>query len=192
MTENPDSAKKIQIFKTAVKRFEKHGFKKTTLDEIARDLRQGKSSLYHYFKSKEDLIAQTIKWRMGIYIQEINNIFEQTEKTLEEKLAEYVLFKENFAEQFKLLFELLLHCLNNDSLEYEAVLQKELISSEYDCLNNILAKEKILNKNQAGDLAKEIVDESWGNFFIKKIKNNLQLEEQTDKEYYINFFKKLI
>lgn len=40
-----EKEKKILIIKTAIKRFIRHGKHKTTLDEIARDLRMSKSSL---------------------------------------------------------------------------------------------------------------------------------------------------
>jgi len=50
-----DKERKIQIIKAAVKRFTKHGLHKTTLDEVARDLRIGKATIYNYFESKEDL-----------------------------------------------------------------------------------------------------------------------------------------
>ena len=56
-----DKDRKIQILKAAVKRFAKHGLNKTTLDEIARDLRIGKATIYNYFESKEELFYETIK-----------------------------------------------------------------------------------------------------------------------------------
>ncbi len=48
--------RKIQIIKAAAKRFARHGLNKTTLDEVARDIRIGKATIYHYFTSKDDLI----------------------------------------------------------------------------------------------------------------------------------------
>ena len=55
-----EKEKKKQLIRTAAKRFEKHGIKKTTLDEIARDLRITKATIYHYFNSKEDLFHSTL------------------------------------------------------------------------------------------------------------------------------------
>ncbi|MCK4357400.1 MAG: helix-turn-helix transcriptional regulator, partial [Candidatus Cloacimonetes bacterium] len=45
--------KKEQILKVAGNIFAKFGLKKTTMDEIAKLARMGKSTLYYYFKSKE-------------------------------------------------------------------------------------------------------------------------------------------
>jgi AcrR family transcriptional regulator len=44
-----------QILKVARDIFTKYGFKKTTIDDIASELQKGKSSLYYYYKSKEEL-----------------------------------------------------------------------------------------------------------------------------------------
>jgi AcrR family transcriptional regulator len=52
--------KKLQIIKAAAKRFDKHGLAKTTLNEIARDLRIGKATLYGYFSSKEELFFSVL------------------------------------------------------------------------------------------------------------------------------------
>ena len=39
--------RKNQIIKAAAKRFARHGLNKTTLDEVARDIRIGKATIYH-------------------------------------------------------------------------------------------------------------------------------------------------
>jgi AcrR family transcriptional regulator len=40
--------------------FAKFGFKKTTVDDIANALRKGKSSIYYYFSSKEDIFKAVV------------------------------------------------------------------------------------------------------------------------------------
>jgi len=45
--------RKQQIIQTAVKLFARHGLGKTTLDEIVRDIRIDKATIYHYFESKD-------------------------------------------------------------------------------------------------------------------------------------------
>ena len=41
--------------------FSRFGFKKTTMDEIAIAARKGKSSIYYYFTSKEEIIRLLLK-----------------------------------------------------------------------------------------------------------------------------------
>lgn len=72
--------------------FSKYGYKKTTLDDIANAVRKGKSSLYYYFSSKEDLFQAVI-------IKEVDILKQSLEKVVfrsldpEEKLREYILTK---------------------------------------------------------------------------------------------------
>ncbi|HPJ44993.1 MAG TPA: TetR/AcrR family transcriptional regulator [Tenuifilaceae bacterium] len=40
--------------------FAKFGFKKTTVDDIAQALRKGKSSIYYYFKSKDEIFEAVV------------------------------------------------------------------------------------------------------------------------------------
>jgi len=48
---------KHRLFEIAKERFDRFGFKKTTMDEIAMDARVSKKTIYENFKSKEDLFA---------------------------------------------------------------------------------------------------------------------------------------
>ncbi|RPJ81665.1 MAG: TetR/AcrR family transcriptional regulator [Deltaproteobacteria bacterium] len=60
--------KKEQIFRTALEVFGKYGYKKATLEDIAKKLGMTKSGLYRYIKDKIDLYEKAvsfglIKWR---------------------------------------------------------------------------------------------------------------------------------
>ena len=48
------------IIKISSDIFSKHGFKKTTMNDIAKTLDMGKSSLYYYFKSKEEVFEAVV------------------------------------------------------------------------------------------------------------------------------------
>ena len=53
--------KKEKIIEIATKIFSRFGMKKSTMDEIAQRIRMGKSTLYHYFESKEDIFLEVVK-----------------------------------------------------------------------------------------------------------------------------------
>jgi AcrR family transcriptional regulator len=53
--------KKEKIIEIATKIFSRFGMKKSTMDEIAQHIRMSKSTLYHYFKSKEDIFLEVVK-----------------------------------------------------------------------------------------------------------------------------------
>ena len=98
--------RKQQIIKTAIKRFARHGINKTTLDEIARDLRIGKATIYHYFNSKEALFFATLQYDSGLILGEIQNIFDNIETSLKERFTEYLVYKDNIYERYKLIYDL--------------------------------------------------------------------------------------
>jgi len=50
-----------EIILSAQKRFQRYGFRKTTMDEIAETARKGKSTLYYYFKSKEEVFEAVVE-----------------------------------------------------------------------------------------------------------------------------------
>ena len=50
-----------KIIKIAALIFSKYGFSKTTVDEIAKAARKGKSTIYYYFKSKEDIFQAVVE-----------------------------------------------------------------------------------------------------------------------------------
>ncbi len=56
-----DYEKKEKILSAATSLFSRFGLEKTTMEDIAKAAKKGKSSLYYYFKSKEEVFAEVIK-----------------------------------------------------------------------------------------------------------------------------------
>jgi AcrR family transcriptional regulator len=80
------------ILKIAREIFSKYGFKKTTLDDIANAVRKGKSSLYYYFKSKEDLFQAVIMKEVDILAHELEIVINRNTDPVD-KLRDYILTK---------------------------------------------------------------------------------------------------
>lgn len=80
------------ILKIAREIFSKYGFKKTTLDDIANAVRKGKSSLYYYFKSKEDLFQAVIMKEVDILAHELDIVINRNTDPVD-KLRDYILTK---------------------------------------------------------------------------------------------------
>lgn len=74
--------------------FSRFGFRKTTMDEIAFASRKGKSSIYYYFESKEDIFRAVVEQEAGILKTAINKAIEKA-STPEQKLKNYVLERMN-------------------------------------------------------------------------------------------------
>ena len=82
--------KQDRIISVANQMFAHFGIKKTTMDEIAKKARMGKSTLYYYFKSKEEIFAEVIRRDSVIFKLELNQAIAKG-KTPQEKISNYVL-----------------------------------------------------------------------------------------------------
>jgi AcrR family transcriptional regulator len=89
---NKKDLNRESILKTAREIFSKYGFKKTTLDDIANAVRKGKSSLYYYFDSKEDLFQAVIMKEVEILAHELEIVINRNTDPVD-KLRDYVLTK---------------------------------------------------------------------------------------------------
>jgi AcrR family transcriptional regulator len=89
---NKKDINKEVILKTAREIFSKYGYKKTTLDDIANAVRKGKSSLYYYFKSKEDLFQAVIMKEVSILSHELEIVINRNTDPVD-KLRDYILTK---------------------------------------------------------------------------------------------------
>jgi len=89
---NKKDLNRESILKIAREIFSKYGFKKTTLDDIANAVRKGKSSLYYYFSSKEDLFQAVIMKEVEILAHELEIVINRNTDPVD-KLRDYVLTK---------------------------------------------------------------------------------------------------
>jgi len=89
---NKKDANRENILKIAREIFSKYGFKKTTLDDIANAVRKGKSSLYYYFNSKEDLFQAVIMKEVEILAHELEIVINRNTDPVD-KLRDYILTK---------------------------------------------------------------------------------------------------
>ncbi len=84
--------RKIIITQVARKIFSKYGLMKTTVNEIAKAAKMGKASLYHYFKSKEDIYKEVIEQENKFLKEKLRKAI-QKENTPQEKIRTFILKK---------------------------------------------------------------------------------------------------
>lgn len=180
-----EKERKQNILKAAEKRFSRHGLNKTTLNEIARDLRIGKATIYHYFTTKEDLFFKTIEWEIDLYIGELKPIFMNEQLSLKEKLVEYFNLKLSAFSRYKLIYEILFCTMKEEVSEKEASLVKILFDKETEFIKQYLPGKK----EQQNETAYIFVLRSWGEMFSNKIKTATDPEKNISKEYLIRYIE---
>lgn len=121
---NKKDVNRETILKIAQDIFSKYGYKKTTLDDIANAVRKGKSSLYYYFSSKEDLFQAVILKEVDVLKRELEKVVMRNTDPVE-KLREYILTK---LTTFRGLANFY-HALENDVTAIEFI---DNIKNKYD------------------------------------------------------------
>lgn len=79
-----------KIVEAAREVFSRYGFRKSTLDEVAERVNKGKSSIYYYFPSKEDLFKAVVEKEAILFKQVLFKEFT-AQKTATDKLRSYVI-----------------------------------------------------------------------------------------------------
>ena len=78
-----------KIIATAGQIFSRFGFKKTTMEEIAQALKIGKSSIYYYFKSKEEIFEAVVLNEANILRNELTTAIKSVDSPVG-KMEKYV------------------------------------------------------------------------------------------------------
>ncbi|MCD4819192.1 MAG: TetR/AcrR family transcriptional regulator [Candidatus Cloacimonetes bacterium] len=111
--------KKKIITKVAQNIFSKYGLVKTTVDEIAKAARMGKASLYHYFKSKEDIFKEVVE-KENRYMKEKIREAIINEDTPQKKMKVYIFKKMEYLKELANIHS----ALKDDYLEHYAFIEK--------------------------------------------------------------------
>jgi len=174
--------RKIEIIKTAEKRFIKHGLNKTTLDEIARDLRLGKSTIYHYFDSKEELYYETIKNEIKEYLDEINSLLNNDNGEFLNPIKQYLQSKVSIKTKFPLIFKVFQYIISERANVVENDIFCDLLIKEENRLNVFL--HSVIKENKQVKIqentGKRLVSTSNYLLIFNEINEMSKLENQLD------------
>ena len=118
--------KRSKIVAIASQVFSKNGFKKVTMDDIAKLSGMGKSSLYYYFKSKEEVFEAVVKREADILRIELEKKVINSKDNPKDKLRNYVLIRMTFLKEMVNFYE----ALKNDYLGNLAFTER--IREKYD------------------------------------------------------------
>jgi len=122
--------KRIKILEAAKSCFTQFGYEKTTLEDIGKKLGLNKSSLYYYFKNKEEIFTAVVVKEAEKIVDDLQNEFEHKEQP-EEKIQVYM--KKRLTYYRKVLG---LHKLEAESLRqiqpgfhdlYSSLMQREVV-----------------------------------------------------------------
>ncbi|MDY6934625.1 MAG: TetR/AcrR family transcriptional regulator [Spirochaetota bacterium] len=141
MTQNDT---KELILDEARKVFARFGFKKATMDEIANATDKAKSSIYHYFASKETIFQKVVeKEGLELNIELLRAI--ESENTPQRKISAYIITKIQVLHNLKNYYS----ALRDEYLErygFIGRLRKRHEKEEFRIIQDIL-----ISMNEGGD-----------------------------------------
>jgi AcrR family transcriptional regulator len=135
-----------KVIVTAGEIFSHYGFKKTTMDEIARALKMGKSSIYYYFKSKEEIFEEVVLNEANILRNELTTAIKSVESPID-KMRNYVFVRmktfEKLSNYYNAIFD-----KNLDHFDFIETIRVKYDREELAILRLILyhgARKKVFN-----------------------------------------------
>lgn len=94
------SSKREKLLQAAIKLFIKNGFHAVTVDAISEEANTTKKTLYHHFKSKEELILAALRYRDERFRNDFMRVVEgRTENPKDRLLVIFDVLEEWFREE---------------------------------------------------------------------------------------------
>jgi len=128
--------KKNILLQVAQSIFARFGLFKTTVDEIAKTARMGKSSIYYYFKSKEDIFKAVLEKELASLKEKITTAIAKA-KSPQEKLRKFIITRMKYIKELANIYA----ALKDEYLRHYAFIQKlreNYDKEEIDTIKNIL------------------------------------------------------
>ena len=180
-----------QLIQAARQVFARYGFKKTTLDDIASEAHRGKSTIYYYFKSKDEIFKAVIDCEAEIRVNAIEDQINNTENP-RRKLRTYIYLRMRTLKMVVNYYEALKNDLL-DQLYFVDNLRTEHFEAEITRVKNLLL-EGIFSGDfsiQNPDLTAKTIVTALHGFEVPLIVKNLpddELEKAVDEMLNILFF----
>jgi TetR/AcrR family transcriptional regulator of autoinduction and epiphytic fitness len=82
-----DSARQEHVLSVALEVFGRYGFRKTSMDEVARSADISRQGLYLYFESKEALFRAAVRQELDTALSEASHCLEEENVALEDRVV---------------------------------------------------------------------------------------------------------
>lgn len=138
--------RKDTIISAARRLFSRFGLEKTTMEDIAKATKKAKSSLYYYFKGKEEVFAEVINREMHVLKKIIKDGIEKEDsshaklkkfvsirmKYLKEKSDHYTSIRDEYLKHYEFIENLREEYSNWEIAEIKSILQFGIENGELE------------------------------------------------------------
>jgi len=170
---------RAHIVDVARKIFTRYGFRKTTMEEIAAATQKGKSSIYYYFKSKEEIFRAVVEREAEEIKTELDRTIQKDGSPID-RLKTYILFRLHHVRSVKNFYA----ALNEEYLSHMDFILE--IRRQFDLEERQIVKNILEEGIQNGTF--QVVSSEIGAIAIATMMKGLELplllsdEHKTDRE----------
>lgn len=180
-----------QLVQAARQVFARYGYKKTALDDIAKEARKGKSTIYYYFKSKDDIFKAVIDTEAEIRVRTIDDQISTIEDP-QQKLKTYIYVRMLTLKKVGNYYEAIKNDLL-DNLYFVNSLRNNHFDAEISLVKNLLLEgiDKHVYTIQNPELTAKTIVTLLQGFEVPLILKNLsdeELQKSIDEMLNILFF----
>ena len=128
---------KYKIVGIASDVFSRFGFKKATMEDIAKAAGMGKSSIYYYFKSKEEIFEAVVKKEAYALSLELEKKVINVHDSPKDKIRNYTIIRMKYLKEMVNFYE----ALKNDylgNLAFTERIRRKYDKEEQETIRNIL------------------------------------------------------
>lgn len=146
---------RADILQAAAERFQRFGYGKTNMAEIAADCCMSAGNLYRYFKNKLDIAEAIMRMAMDDAIDDLRGVLKTPDLGAKERLRAYILEELRYTyaqmERYPTLVE---------QVTQELGARKPMLANEYLSVSRALLTEILASGNASGEFTVEDVVET--------------------------------
>ncbi|MBB4603622.1 AcrR family transcriptional regulator [Hymenobacter luteus] len=129
---------RAKVLKVAQQLFQQYGLQKVTMDDVARAIGKGKSTLYYYYKSKEEIFDAVVEHEIKDMLAHLRTALAQAD-TASAKLETFVLTKLRIMRQKVALYNLLYEDITRHYVqEFSERIRQHYLQTEVLMIKEIL------------------------------------------------------
>jgi len=170
---------RTHIVRVARKIFTRYGFRKSTMEQIAAATQKGKSSIYYYFQSKEEIFRAVVEMEAEELKVQLDNTIQKDDSPIN-KLKTYILFRLHHLRTVKNFYA----ALNEEYLSHMDFILE--IRRQFDMEEKLVVKEILEEGMKHGTF--QVVSSEIGAIAIATMMKGLELplllsdEHKADRE----------
>ncbi|MBU3160049.1 TetR/AcrR family transcriptional regulator [Clostridium frigoris] len=131
------------IIESASVLFQKWGLKKTSMEDIAKSVGKGKSTVYYYYTNKQEIFLIVMERLAKCIVKNSKEVINK-EKKAEDKLRKYLLEYSSEIKKYANLYDIVRYELKED-IELKTKIRTSYDTEEHELIKEII-KYGILNK----------------------------------------------